>query len=365
MHTWTQVIVPPWTSSWCQVSPEHPWVADALLGSGEVLASGCAEQPLRAWGCPIWACGFLATVGTAALLAGGEGGHLCALCMKAAFALGGMLLRLPQQHCPVQSHKCFLPHMLSRILRKQWRGNNKRHWLVSRLRRYSELAQISKAGVIHSAHHSNTVMFEIQGGKSWPCYIHGSFLLWDQCSFHLLCLVFGGRVFPQHLKPIFLKQESRVLFVCLTMHGKINCDFYSRDQYWDGFFLVFCSSYSWCKLLGDACQRELEHLGKTLKISPLLSPAAVSHWLEEPLPVGKVAVAKPLWCPETIWMAAPTASLSPDGCGSLPFCVGHKFTLAVSGHAGEIFQLWLSLAHAARICFSLLMEGHFLLDVYK
>lgn len=165
MHTWTQVIVPPWTSSWCQVSPEHPWVADALLGSGEVLASGCAEQPLRAWGCPIWACGFLATVGTAALLAGGEGGHLCALCMKAAFALGGMLLRLPQQHCPVQSHKCFLPHMLSRILRKQWRGNNKRHWLVSRLRRYSELAQISKAGVIHSAHHSNTVMFEIQGGE--------------------------------------------------------------------------------------------------------------------------------------------------------------------------------------------------------
>lgn len=42
--------------------------------------------------------------------------------------------------------------------------------------------------------------------------------------------------------------------------------------------------------LGDACQRELEHLGKALRInqgSPLLSPAATSPWLEEPYPVGR------------------------------------------------------------------------------
>lgn len=185
---------PPWASSWCQVSPEHPWVANALLGSGEVLASGCAEQPLRAWGCPIWARGFLATVGTAALLAGGEGGHLYALWMKTAFALGGMLLRLPQQRCPVQSRKCFLPRMLSRILRKQWWGNNKRHWLVSRLRCYSELARISKAGVIYSAHYSNTVMFEIWGGggaNPGPVTFMGAFSCEISAVFisYVLCLV--------------------------------------------------------------------------------------------------------------------------------------------------------------------------------
>lgn len=48
--------------------------------------------------------------------------------------------------------------------------------------------------------------------------------------------------------------------------------------------------------LGDACQREWEHLGKALKIrkgSPLLFPATVSHQLEEPPPVGRVSVTKP------------------------------------------------------------------------
>ena len=44
---------------------------DAVLGSGEALGSGCAEQPRRGQGWPIQDRGFLADVGTAAALAGG------------------------------------------------------------------------------------------------------------------------------------------------------------------------------------------------------------------------------------------------------------------------------------------------------
>lgn len=193
-------------------SPEHPWVLGAVVGAWRGVG---LWLPLWGWGCPIREGGFLAAVGTAATLAGGEGGHLRAPLNEGSLRFGRdaaevTTTALPCTEAP-RKGRCFLPRALGRILRKRQWGDNKRHWLVVRLRRYSELARISKAGVIHSAHHSSTVMFILRGGgggETWPHYIRGSFFQWGQQGFHLLCSVVGRRVFPQHLKPILLKEEK-------------------------------------------------------------------------------------------------------------------------------------------------------------
>lgn len=64
-----------------QPSPEHPW--DEVLGAGEVLGSG------REGGCPFWEDRFLAEHGTAAALAGRQGGHLCAPVNEGSLHSGG------------------------------------------------------------------------------------------------------------------------------------------------------------------------------------------------------------------------------------------------------------------------------------
>lgn len=135
-------------------------------GAGEALGSGCAG------GCPIWERGFLADTGAAAALAGRQGGHLCAPLNEGSLHSGGDAAGAATAAVPCAEARrkgpCSVPRVLGRILRKQ-QGRNKRHWLVGWPHCYSEPARISKAGVIHSAHHSNMVILEIQEGKSQPC----------------------------------------------------------------------------------------------------------------------------------------------------------------------------------------------------
>lgn len=121
----------------------------------------------------------MAGVGTAAARAGGEGGHLRVPLNEGSLRFGRdaaevTTMALPRAEAR-RKGQCFLPRALGRILRKRRWGNNKRHWLVSQLHRYSELARISEAGVIHSALRSNTVMFHMQGGNPGPATFGGAF----------------------------------------------------------------------------------------------------------------------------------------------------------------------------------------------
>lgn len=197
-------------SSHCQASPdppEHPWELDAVLGGWR--------------GVGFWLCTRVPSLGAQFF---GWYRHSCCPCWQAGRtpvcpsewrqpSLGGDAAGAAATAVPCaeawRKGRCSVPRVLGRILRKQ-QGRNKRHWLVGWPCCYSEPARISKAGVIHSSHHSNMVILEIQEGKSQPCWIHGSFLWWDQWSFHLVCLVFG-RSSSSVSETDFV--EVRVLFV--------------------------------------------------------------------------------------------------------------------------------------------------------
>lgn len=128
-----------------------------------------------------------------------------------------------------------------------------------------------------------------------------------------------------------------VSVICLRMHDKKPVTFQSEAKL--GQLLLSISlqlQLVWAPL-GDACQRELQHLGKALKINqgfPLLPPAAVSPWLEEACPPGKGSVAQPCWCPDAIGAAAPVATFSPGGSSSA-LRAAHAFALAISAHTAK------------------------------
>lgn len=101
------------------------------------------------------------------LLAGRE--DTCVpLWMKAAFTWGDAAAAAVPRAEARRKGRCSVPRVPGRILRKQ-QGRNKRHWLVGWPHCYSEPAWISKAGVNHSARHSNMVMLEMQEGEPRPC----------------------------------------------------------------------------------------------------------------------------------------------------------------------------------------------------
>lgn len=72
---------------------------------------------------------FLAEVGTAAALAGRQGGHLCAPVNEGSLHSGDAAAAAVARAEARRKGRCSVPRVLGRILRKQ-QGRNKRHWLL-------------------------------------------------------------------------------------------------------------------------------------------------------------------------------------------------------------------------------------------
>lgn len=106
--------------------------------------------------------------------------------------------------------------------------------------------------------------------------------------------------------------------------------------------------------LGNAYQRELEHLGKTWKINqgfPLLSPAAIFPGRRRLLPLARFS-GTAHWCPDVIRAMAPVATFSPGGFSSA-LSAYHTFALAVSAHTAKSSScgcLSLTVSESALFC---------------